>query len=205
MLTNMSKIVNHSARRLEIVDACLRVVSRVGLSGATTREIAKEAGVSHGIISHYFNGKNEILRAALERSYQQLAEHIDANLNGLSGTEALQQAIYDALPVDEEGRIGEQIELAFWAYAIGNPELAEERWRSYTEWKRALELLIKGAQAQEHLDGPDPALVAETIISTLDGLGAQVAIYPDRISPERMVEIMNATLAGFGFATSNNA
>ncbi|GAA6123815.1 TetR/AcrR family transcriptional regulator [Bifidobacterium psychraerophilum] len=204
MLTSMSKIVNHSARRLEIADACLAVVSRAGLSGATTREIAKEAGVSHGIIAHYFNSKNDILRAALQRSYQQLAERIDANLNGLSGTAALQQAIHDALPIDEEGRIGEQIELAFWAYGLGNAELAEERWRSYTEWRRALEILIRGAQAQEHLEGPDPTLVAETIICTLDGLGAQVALYPDRITPERMFAIMDATLAGFGFVTTTD-
>jgi AcrR family transcriptional regulator len=200
----MSKIVNHQQRREEIADACLAVVSRAGLAGATTREIAKEAGVSHGIIAHYFNGKNDILRAALQRSYQQLAERIDANLNGLSGTQALRQAIYDALPVDEEGRIGEQIELSFWAYALGNDELAEERWRSYTEWRRALELLIRGAQAQEHLTSPEASLVAETIICTLDGLGAQVALYPDRITAERMVAIMDATLAGFGFVTKRD-
>lgn len=204
MLTFMSKIVNHAERRLEIADACLAVVSRAGLSGATTREIAKEAGFSHGIIAHYFNSKNDILRAALQRSYQQLAERIDANLNGLSGTEALRQAIRDALPNDEEGRIGEQIELAFWAYGLGNHDIAEERWRSYTEWRRALELLIRGAQAEQHLSAPDPSLIAETIICTLDGLGAQVALYPDRISSDRMFAIMDATLAGFGFVTDND-
>ncbi|MCI1635227.1 TetR/AcrR family transcriptional regulator [Bifidobacterium sp.] len=200
----MSKIVNHSERRIEIADACLRVVSRAGLSGATTREIAKEAGVSHGVIAHYFNGKNDILRAALQRSYQQLAARIDTNLSGLSGTQALRRAVYDALPIDQEDKIGEQIELAFWAYALGNAELAEERWRSYSEWRRALELLIRSAQAQEHISEPEPSLVAETIICTLDGLGAQVALYPDRITAERMYAIMDATLAGFGFVTNVN-
>ncbi|MGO1315864.1 MAG: TetR family transcriptional regulator, partial [Cellulomonadaceae bacterium] len=119
----MPKIVDHDARRREIVEACLRVVSRAGLAAATTREIASEAGVSHGIIAHYFTGKDEILRAALQRSYEQLAERIDLDVSGLSGVTALHRAAHDALPIGEEDRTGEQIELAFWGYAMGDPEL----------------------------------------------------------------------------------
>lgn len=195
----MPKIVDHAGRRREIVDACLRVVSRAGIAGATTREIASEAGVSHGIIAHYFTGKEEILRAALQRSYELLAERVTVDLSGLSGVAALRRAAHEALPVSVEDRTGEQIELAFWGHAMGDPELAEERRRSYDDSRVVLERLVREAQEEEGLVSPEPTLVVETLIALLDGLGAQVALYPDRFTAQRLHSIVDATLAGFGF------
>lgn len=195
----MPKIVDHGARRLEIVEACLRVVSRSGMTAATTREIAREAGVSHGIIAHYFSGKDEILRAALQRSYEMLAERIDRDVACLTGVAALRRAVFDALPTDEEGRTGEQIELAFWGHALGDPELAEERWRSYAQWRRVLELLIRDARPAGESAAVEPAIAAETLIALLDGLGAQAALYPERFGADRMRAIADAALASLGF------
>lgn len=196
----MPKIVDHAARRTEIVEACLRVVSRSGLAAATTREIAKEAGVSHGIIAHYFDGKDEILRAALDRSYETLAARIDLHLAGLSGTQALRRAVFDALPLDDEARTGEQIELAFWAYAMGDAEIADERWRSYAQWRRLLEVLIRDAQTETGRRIAEPAALAEALIAFLDGVGAEAVLYPDRLTPDRIRTMTEATLTAFGFA-----
>ncbi|MBW0103982.1 TetR/AcrR family transcriptional regulator, partial [Pseudonocardia sp. KRD291] len=61
----MPKIVDHDQRREEILDAAIRVIGTVGIDHATTRAIARESGYSTGVLSHYFEDKDELLRSVL--------------------------------------------------------------------------------------------------------------------------------------------
>jgi AcrR family transcriptional regulator len=53
-------------RRKEILDAARKVLSERGLSGATTKQIADDAGCSEGTLYLYFKGRTEIFLAVLE-------------------------------------------------------------------------------------------------------------------------------------------
>lgn len=53
-------------RQEEILKAALKIFSQKGFKGATTREIAEEAGVAEGTIFRYFKTKKEILFSLLE-------------------------------------------------------------------------------------------------------------------------------------------
>ncbi len=55
------------ARREQIVEAATRVFAQKGFRRATTREVARAAGVSEGTIYNYFEGKDALLMAILER------------------------------------------------------------------------------------------------------------------------------------------
>ena len=63
--TPVPKIVDHDERREELARAAVRAIDRLGLEGATMREIAKEAGYSTGILGHYFESKDDIVLGAL--------------------------------------------------------------------------------------------------------------------------------------------
>lgn len=52
-------------RRQQIVDAALRVFAREGYMGATNKDIALEAGVTAGLIYHYFADKRALFEAVL--------------------------------------------------------------------------------------------------------------------------------------------
>ncbi len=54
------------ARREQIVEAATRVFAKKGFRGATTREVARAAGVSEGTIYNYFEDKDALLMAILE-------------------------------------------------------------------------------------------------------------------------------------------
>ncbi len=54
------------ARREQIVEAATRVFAQKGFSRATTREVAREAGVSEGTIYNYFEDKDALLMAILD-------------------------------------------------------------------------------------------------------------------------------------------
>jgi AcrR family transcriptional regulator len=51
--------------RQNILDAALKVFSRDGISGATTREISRVAKVNEVTLFRYFKNKNELLRQAV--------------------------------------------------------------------------------------------------------------------------------------------
>jgi len=48
-------------RRRQILDAAIRVFARQGFHACRVSDIAREAGVAHGLIYHYFDSKDEIL------------------------------------------------------------------------------------------------------------------------------------------------
>jgi len=51
------------ARRLSLIEACARVLAREGIAGASVRTIAVEAGVSAGLVGHYFAGVDALIAA----------------------------------------------------------------------------------------------------------------------------------------------
>ena len=55
-----------AARREQILRAATRVFSEKGFSRATTREVAREAGVSEGTIYNYFEDKDALLMAIMD-------------------------------------------------------------------------------------------------------------------------------------------
>ena len=54
-------------RREQIIDAAMRVFSQKGFSRATNKDIAREAGITPGLIYHYFESKEALLKAMIER------------------------------------------------------------------------------------------------------------------------------------------
>ena len=53
-------------RREQIIDAAMRVFSQKGFTKATNKDIAREAGITPGLIYYYFESKEALLKAILE-------------------------------------------------------------------------------------------------------------------------------------------
>jgi len=60
------------------MDAAERLLYDVGYAGVTTRAVAEEAGVKHGLVHYYFGSMDELLTQTLERFVNQLAEALEA-------------------------------------------------------------------------------------------------------------------------------
>ena len=79
-----------AVKREAILDAALPVFGRVGFHGATLREIARQCGVSHQSLMHYFPTKDALLLAVLRRRDEKLRSHFhDAGGMGLGELLAL--------------------------------------------------------------------------------------------------------------------
>lgn len=61
-----------------ILSAALQAFSELGYDGTTTREIAHRADVNLGLIQYYFEGKENLWRASVDRAFSALRDRFDA-------------------------------------------------------------------------------------------------------------------------------
>lgn len=73
------------ATRQKIVDAAVRVFGDKGFDAASTREIAREAGLEQGLLTYHFKNKDALWRAAAEAVFANLTGEIGAQLASTSG------------------------------------------------------------------------------------------------------------------------
>ncbi len=69
-------------RRGELIAAAHRVFMQHGLGGMTTARICVEAGMSPGILSYYFKGKEDVLFAMVRMNNRVLMEDVVKRLTG---------------------------------------------------------------------------------------------------------------------------
>lgn len=67
------------ARRIQILRGAAQVFAKKGFHKATTKEIAKAAGVAEGTIYNYFNNKRELLVAMIELIATQSLKNLIVN------------------------------------------------------------------------------------------------------------------------------
>ena len=84
-------------RRSAIVDAALRVFSTGSYSGATTADLAREAGVSEPILYRHFASKRELYFACLDEAWHRLEAAIDSSVGQLGPVEACRRLAPSAL------------------------------------------------------------------------------------------------------------
>lgn len=60
-----------------ILEAALQTFAERGFDGATTRVIAKRAGVPVGLLQYYFGGKQKLWQAAVDRAFGEIALGLD--------------------------------------------------------------------------------------------------------------------------------
>lgn len=191
----MPKIVDHQARREELVEATWRVIARAGMAGATMREIAREAGVSTGILAHYFTDKADLLGFALRLSHRRVYERIHARTQRLIGLAALHTIMLEALPLDQERLLEAQIEMNFLSAAFGNESLRELQNREFERFWDELHHRVSEAQTLGEISTTfDADWITHQLIILVEGISLEAVLYPARVHPDRQREILERFL-----------
>ncbi|WP_340621006.1 transcriptional regulator BetI [Xenorhabdus siamensis] len=122
----MPKIGIQSIRKQQLIDATLAVINEVGMQEASIAQIARKAGVSNGIISHYFKDKNRLLEAAMRHLLHQLKMAVARRLRLLDNATpaqritAIVEGNFDASQINSAAM---KTWLAFWASSMHQPNL----------------------------------------------------------------------------------
>jgi TetR/AcrR family transcriptional regulator len=125
-----------SAAEESLLDAAERVLVDAGYAAVTTRRLAEEAGVNHGLVHYYFGSVENLLVRMLERFTERLI--------------ARQREMYAAsMPFLEKWRTAmrylmsedvayEKVWLELQALAWNQPDLRERLARVNAEWRTVL-------------------------------------------------------------------
>ncbi|WP_157251267.1 TetR/AcrR family transcriptional regulator [Nonomuraea typhae] len=193
----MPKIVDHDERRRDVLTAASKVIVRDGIDAATTRAIAKEAGLSNGVLSHYFSDKEEILLSALRASHRRIRERLTSKVTGLTGVAALREILLDNLPLDDERNQETRLEVSFWSRSLASEDLAEVQRAEVGELREAVHDLLEQARAAGEVRADaDLDDAAEHLLALVDGLSVHLLLYPGWLDRARAERLMLAALEG---------
>jgi TetR/AcrR family fatty acid metabolism transcriptional regulator len=77
------------ARRAQIIASAVEVIAEVGFAQASLARIAGHAGISKGVISYHFAGKDELMEEVVTRVYAEIVQSVVAGMEGVEGPTAL--------------------------------------------------------------------------------------------------------------------
>lgn len=177
----MTKRLDPATRRTAIADAVLRLADRGGLDTATVRVVAAEAGVSAGMVQHYFTTRDEMLRFAcelmIERISQRTGERLAALPQPVSNRGLLRAMLAELLPTSEERKSIIRVWMAFLQRAVVQTELATYLRETHERTQAAIRAILERARDSGELTpGLDLELETTALFAQVDGLVSHVYI-----------------------------
>jgi len=180
------------ARRLSLIEACARVLAREGIAGASVRTIAVEAGVSAGLVGHYFAGVDALIAATYAHTGARVDAALDAAVTAAGEDprdrlEAFVTASF-AAPIADPELLATWI--AFWSLVRARPEIAALHDEQYGGFRAQLEGLLA--------DCGQPAVqlrkTAIAITALVDGLWLELCLSPHELAAEEAAAIARDAL-----------
>lgn len=196
----MPKVGVQEERRRQLIEATLEVVGELGLQSATIGAISRTAGMSSGLISHYFGGKQALIEATLRQLLEELKIALMARTKSASLTPQQRLvAIVEANFSDfQRSTATTGTWLSFWARAIHEPGLARlqhiNNRRLYSNLCYSFRQLLPAEVARD---------AAKQASALIDGFWLRSALWPDqeqgfRESEALCKEFINDTLKQHG-------
>ncbi|MDR7327099.1 TetR/AcrR family transcriptional regulator [Catenuloplanes niger] len=175
----MPKRVDHRERRQLIVDALMRVAATGGLEAISLRHVAAEAGVTTGMVQHYFATKDDMMRFALNGIVERTTARVEAATGRLpqpvTPAELVRMLLTTLLPLDDERRADGRVGLAFLAYSAVEPGAADLLRDNTRQMAGFLADQVRAAQAAGAAPpGLDPAAAGAGLLAAMEGLSIYV-------------------------------
>ena len=188
----MPKVGMEPIRRQQLIQATMAAIDEVGLADATVARIARHAGVSAGIISHYFGGKDGLLEATMRQILSDLGDAVAARRQALEDDtprghlRAIIEGNFDRSQVT--GPVAKTW-LAFWASSMHKPAL--QRLQQVNDRRLHSNLC---AQFRRLMPRPQAHRAAQALAAMIDGLWLRGALTPEGLDAAAARRVALATL-----------
>ncbi|GIJ76435.1 DNA-binding transcriptional regulator, AcrR family [Micromonospora phaseoli] len=180
----MPKKVDPRQRRALIADALMRVAADQGLEAVSLRHVATAAGVSAGMVQHYFRTKDEMMTFALavvrDRTQARITDAVTALGTEPSPRQLLRTMIAALLPLDEQSRDDARVALAFLAYTAVRPAAATALRDDTTQLTAHITSLLPGPHGDDAATG---------LLALMEGLG--IHLLGGHYPPERALRALD--------------
>jgi AcrR family transcriptional regulator len=177
-----------------MLDAAVTLIARQGSSRTTLSEIGKASGYTHGLVSHRFGCKGELVRTLIQKLQLGFAKSIQPALEGKQGIKALK------LIVETYLRAAAQNERLALYVLIGEalgpvPEIKPDLAQADENFRRSIQKQIEqGIRLGEIRASINPADQAALIVATLRGLVIQRLLNPEAFALDTVCESLTANL-----------
>ena len=179
------------ARRAALIEATAAVLAEAGLAGTNVRAICAKAGVSPGLLRHYFAGIDDLVAA----TYQATSDRMDAIFaaavdSAANDPHARLTAYLTASfrpPVTDPELLGAWT--AFWALARSDARMADIHAASYAGYRARLTELLTACGAN------DAERVAIMLTAMVDGLWLELSLDAASFGAEAAVEMIERAVA----------
>lgn len=163
-------------RRLEILEAALRIIGDGGPDSVTFRRVAAVAKVPLSSLTYYFASREELMREAF-RFYLSEATRFMSELERERRPNSAASVVDLVLEVARREFANDpamvQIEYELILYAVRDPEIARD-FNAYERWMEA-----RLAASLEALGAPRPFDAARTIIDVVRGFEIERLTHPE--------------------------
>lgn len=168
----MPKLGMQEIRRQQLIEATIHTIERHGFAETTIARISQAAGLSSGIISHYFGGKNGLLEATMRSLLRELqAETITRLRQARSPQERVAAIVASSFAPEQFTARCCAAWLAFYAQVPWSPELA----RLHRVYVRRLRSNL-GHAFRQCLPADRADRAAEGMSAMIDGIYVRAAL-----------------------------
>lgn len=173
-------------RKRQLGEAALRCIQRNGHAGVSVRQIAAEAGVTQGLITHHFGEVNELVAYAFELMAAEIQSGITAAIAEADDTPAARMdACIEASfspAIFDQSTLG--VWIVFWGLVLHSPKMSAAQQRDNTLYVDRMERLISDLSAAEGFKVANPRLAAIQFAAMFDGLWLNWCLNPASFRPE---------------------
>jgi AcrR family transcriptional regulator len=171
------RLEGEKARR--IIEAMRTSVGRRGAAGATFDHVAREAGVSRGLLHYYFGSKERLLVEVVRHDCEARIAAMDAGLAGAESVDAIVGTLVSQLEAFVEDEPGSAVIYEMLSASRHSEEIRAELAELYRRWRAHLAeaLAEKQRQGVVRLQA-EPEAVASVLFAMGDGLGLQLISDP---------------------------
>ena len=178
----MPKLGMGPIRRKQLVDAAIGAIHEHGFGNATVARIARRAGLSPGIVHHYFADKEELLFETMRSLLSELRRDAVARQRTASTPKARVNAIIDAS--FGEGQFNEEV-FSAWLALYGNARHSSYLQRILRIYHRRLRANLMH-DLMKLMDRTRAIRLAEGLGAMIDGLWLRYALTGRPEAPEHL-------------------
>jgi len=185
-----------AARKEQILEAALRVAMRDRLEGFSTRNVAKEAGLSHGLVFFHFLTRERLLVALVDFVVKQVKiEQPPAEVLAIaSPVERLFELLRVQLAHWVENRQRTELFFDFWVAGMRHPEIQERVRAAMHEYRQNFQAVAAEILRSAKLPGATAAGLAALAVGILDGGALQFNFDPDNFPLDEFLAATRAVL-----------
>ena len=154
-------------RREQIIDAAMHIFAQKGFARATNKDIAREAGITPGLIYHYFESKEALLKAIIEgRSPLRFINTLPPQALTLPPEVFLRFMVMQVLSIIEEENFIQLIRV-FLPEVVYNPNTGSTISNALQQMLGFLETYFQAKMDAGELRKTDPSLLPQLLIGSI--------------------------------------